>query len=480
MPLLIAWSKQWWPAVLAGIFFLGAVAYGFPDSPAPWFDQGINLGIAKTYALDGVYSLGLGAGKVVENRPLMISTNYPLLAWITLGFKLFGVGLAQAQLVMLAFLVVFLFVSFLLARRLFGGQSAFLAIGLTVTFLPFYGNGLSGGLGEVPGLAYLFLALLFFDRRESPVTALAGIFFGLAITTKIFYLLLLLPVLLVEIIFAWRERVVPWKRWFWLSVGIVLPLIIWVRTLLPGGFSSTGLQEALAYYRNPYRLVESTFLKNIFSFATESTLAHFAFLGAIVYGGFFTQKRWRTVQRAELILLLFVPLNLIYFLKGPGWFRYLFPAHLVLLVMSPGMLSALIERWRPKQIAGWLVIGVLGILIAAQTIHFFRHRSDKLYYNPAPRAQAAELSAEIPATADLYLVDHPELWFLLPGTGARQFIHMNPYTAFGDDFFTLGNYPRYVVVDRPEQAFKEADYAIFSRRYAPYKNFGLYTVFLLR
>ena len=70
------------------IFFLGVLVYGFPNSPSPWFDEGINLGIARSWVEHGVYSMQVGPNEFAQERYLLITTNYPLL---------FFIGVAQAD-----------------------------------------------------------------------------------------------------------------------------------------------------------------------------------------------------------------------------------------------------------------------------------------------------------------------------------------------------------------------------------------------
>ena len=174
------------------LFFISVVFFGFPDSPAPWFDEGVNLGIAKTFVQNGIYSLRLGPNNYVVERTMMISTNYPVLFPIIIMFYIFGIGLAQAKIAMFLFLILFLFVAYRFVYKISQNKNiAMYSIALAVTFLPFYGNGLSGGLGEVPGLLYFLGALLLLDTHKLWKIFFGGIFLGLAVSTKVVYLVLL-------------------------------------------------------------------------------------------------------------------------------------------------------------------------------------------------------------------------------------------------------------------------------------------------
>ena len=142
--------------------FVYMVFYGFPDSPAPWFDEGINLGIAKSLVTRGVFSLEIAPNEFIKERSLLITTNYPLLLWIAFSFKIFGIGLWQAKVVMFIFLFIFAYLFYSLCAKYYGARNSLMSLALLVTFLPLYGNGKSA-LGEIPGLTYFLGGLLFLE-----------------------------------------------------------------------------------------------------------------------------------------------------------------------------------------------------------------------------------------------------------------------------------------------------------------------------
>ncbi len=459
------------------LIFLITVLWGFPDSPSPWFDNGINLGIAKTFIQNGVYSLRLAPGQYVANRPLMISTNYPLLGWIILAFKLFGIGLAQAQIVMMLFASAFLVTAFLLLRKWYTAVAAGFGIALVVTFASFYGNGLSGGLGEIPGLLYFLLALLLLEKQKNSRIFFAGVCFGLAASTKVVYLMLVGGSLgLTELTLAIRYRTFPWKRWLLLILGAVGPLLVWLRTLLPAGFTSASIHQALAYYANPYA-AQNTLLPNLMRFASEVTPIHFAILAIVFYLFFIFETRRRPLREGEIIIALFVILNWFFYLRTVGWYRYFFPAHITVLLLFPAAIDSLLQRvsWpRIKQYGSLLLISVL---LLPQTVHLFFQRTDRIYYNPAPRQLAEHLDATWPAHTSVLVVDHPELWFLLSNKTVHQYLQMNPYVAFGEDIFATKNFPEFIISGEPkDNPYLAAHLAEFNKRYTRQSTFDAYVI----
>ncbi len=430
------------------VFFLSSALYGFPDSPSPWFDPGINLGIARTYAEDGIFTLRLSPGEYVQNRPLMTTTNYPLFLPLSISFKLFGVGLAQAKLVMFLFLLAFLILAFVLVKKWYGIRSALFGVALVVTFLPLYGNGMSGGLGEVPGLFYLLLGLLFLEKEKNWQIFFCGLFFGLCGATKVFYLVILGALGASELYKAVKEKNFPIKRWILLALGIAIPLIIWMRTLLPDGLSLLGAKQALEYYRNPYS-VGSTIFSNIIKFFTETTLIHFLIL-AVAFLSFFAIHLWkRKLYQGEILLFIFFILNILFFLRTPGWFRYLFPAHIILLLFFPVAISTIVKfvpLFREKK---YITPTIIIFFIAVQSVHLIGQRNNTLYHNSAPRLFVRDIEQTLEGESDIFVIDKPEIWFLLKSKTTRQYINVNPYIQLGEDIFDSGNLPGYIVSGEP-------------------------------
>ncbi len=432
------------------VLFFGVIFSGFPDRPGPWFDEGVNLGIAKTYAEDGVFSLRLAPEQYVQERGLMISTNYPVLAPLSLFFYIFGVGLAQAKLVMILFLIGFLIVGYCFVRSRSNHLIASFSIFLVVTFLPLYGNGLGGGLGEVPGLFFLLLGLLLFEKNKSWHIFLAGLSFGLCASTKVFYLVVLAALGVAEIWWAIKERRFLWKRWLLLGFGILLPLILWLRTLLPN-WSIEGIMHTVSYYHNPYNITLYPFV-NFIKFFTESTPIHFTLCFFALLCALYFRAHAHRLRRADIIIITFVLLTIVWFLRTPGWYRYFFPAHLIVLLLLPNNLFEIGTSFVRRRFA---IYGVSFLVILLGVVHIFHmlHEYDtRLYYNPEPRLFAESLTKELGNSADIFVIDQPEFWFLLRDRNAGQYMQMNPYIAFGRPIFeNTRALPTYIVSGDPER-----------------------------
>ena len=429
-------------------FFLFSVFYGFPDSPSPWFDNGVNLGLARTYAEDGVYSLRLAPGDYIRERALFISTNYPLVGWIILSFKILGVGLWQAQIVMILFLILYLIAAALLVTRWYGRGFAAGTLALIVTFLPFYGNGLSGGLGEVPGLVYLLFGLLLYEKEKRWPLFFCGFLLGLAATTKVIYVLLLAGIAAAEIWRAVQEKKLLWRRWFVLVIGLTLSVMVWLATVTPRPFTFDAVKQTLAYYANPYDAA-GVVSENLRRFVTESTPLHFVLLLISFLISLFIRFKKKILHPGEIVLSAFILLNIIFYLRTVGWYRYLFPAHLLLLTLTAPAIFFLAKEFFALARARHMAATVVILLALVQGVHAVRHRNEGLYYNSIPRLFAQTLNTTLPQEASIMVVDKPELWFLLPRAAVTQRMKMNPRVSFGEDIFATGNLPDYIVSGEP-------------------------------
>lgn len=424
-------------------FFVILLFYGFPDSPSPWFDEGINLGIAKSFAEKGVYNMAVGPNQYVNEKQLMITTNYPLLLPVSLAFKLLGIGLWQARIVMILYLLIFGFLVYRLAKKYYGEKSALMSLSLLVVFLPLYGNGKSV-LGEIPGLVFILSGLFFLDKEKKWQVILTGLFLGLGVATKPLYLLFVLSLLASEIWLALKQKKINWTRWSLLSSGGFLPLFFWLLTIIPNVLDLRSVYNFFVYYRNPYSLDSGLAIsKNLIKFFSESTPIHLLLL----FVTFVTSKIFdRRFRQMEIVLLVFIMLDLYFYIKTAGWYRYFFPAHVLLFILFPNALTVIAGKIKNRYIKNYGVIVIICFLFLAQLINLLLNINSKLYYNPQPRRMGEIINKLIPADKDILVVHNPALAFFIKSDRVWQYLAINPYLTSGRQWFVDGSYPDYLVI----------------------------------
>jgi len=189
------------------------------------FDEGWDLQAARNLALHGVYaSQGTMWGGVNKIFDPYVSTGPSVLFPIALVFKLFGVGVIQARLVIMAFYVavmvlvawyVYMHTKSLLA--IIAAASILLILALPITFR-------LDVLGEFPAIAFALASFIAWEKRRY---GLAGMFGGLTVLAKAIMLFLPLAgslILFIQVCRHWRQirtALPPFIRW---CIGVAIPL----------------------------------------------------------------------------------------------------------------------------------------------------------------------------------------------------------------------------------------------------------------
>lgn len=362
-----------WLLILVGVVAFLAFT-NLPYAPRTWFDEGSHLHVPKTIVQHGVYADISSEGYRYYGPTVGVGPTVMLP--IALMFKLFGVGLLQGRLVIVAYLLIALLACYLIARRLHGTVVGMLALTLLLGSRTLrYEGVIEYGrqvLGEVPGLAYLLLGLLAWilavqheqhlrergglGRDLVPVSRsnwlilLAGMGFGLALVTKNQFVLIVPPALLMVGLLDWLYyRVCSWRL-------RIVPLVIacgcfglW--TLAQLQFLGPG-----SFWQNMQQTRQAAG-GAIFVFDMRATLrAGYYVLRPDLYGGLLLPALgyaiWRVRQRnarglAEMLVVALIGIWLVWFVGASlGWPRYAFPAVALSALTIARMLVDLIERLR--------------------------------------------------------------------------------------------------------------------------------------
>jgi 4-amino-4-deoxy-L-arabinose transferase-like glycosyltransferase len=391
-------------------------------SPATWYDEGINSGVAKSFASDGVFSLKVAPNEFVENRQFLITTNYPVLLPVALSLKIFGVNFFAARLPMALYILLFSFVVYLFVKKKYGFKPALLSLALLAVFLPFYGNGKSV-LGEVPGLLFLLCALFFVNSKNLYKLFLSGLFFGLSVATKPFFILVLGALFLGEIYNIFKSGLRKPVEYAILVLGIFIPMFFWVWTINPS-LSVNKLGSTFSYYSNSYAddtNISELMFSNIKRFVSETTPIHFFVMLVVSFLMIFRDTRKKEAITSEIVLLSFIFLNFLWYLKTPGWYRYFFPAHILLFLFFPISLMRVFSRR--------FAILVVVLFICAQSYMLVSKRNEPLYFSTEVQDTANYIEKEIPVDSSLLVVNGPSVSFLMDSEHS-QYVRINPELIF--------------------------------------------------
>ncbi len=375
-------------------------------APPTWFDEGSHLHVPKTLVRYGVYADISSEGFRYFGPTIGVGPTVMLP--VAAAFKLAGVGLLQARLVIVAYLALALAALYLLARRLHGwpvaALAALLALAsrtLNVEGMPEYGRQV---LGEVPGVAFLLLGLLAYAaavlrpaaaRRSS---LLAGLAFGLALVTKNQFALIVPPALALLALLDWAYyRAGGW--WVRLAPPAVAVACFgaWTLAMLTF-FGPDGFAANLAKTRQAAGGA-------IFVFDLEASARAVRYL-VQVYGGLLLpglayglwRARARTPQAlAALAPALMAALWIAWFVTSLGWPRYAFPAVVLGAIPVAGMAADLFRRLRPRRpLLAWLGAAYLAVAILAPLALTAR---TALSPSDAAQRMAAYLDRNVPLDA---------------------------------------------------------------------------------
>jgi 4-amino-4-deoxy-L-arabinose transferase-like glycosyltransferase len=385
-------------------------AYNQPYYPTAWLDEGFALQGAMNLAKYGQYAMRSVEGFRVFDQPL-IANGPGVVLPISAAFKLFGIGLLQARLVMVIFFVITSYVYFRLARRLNGILAACISLFLLLA-LPEEGFILYGrhALGMIPSLLYFLIGYFFWlnalQHNRLTDAAGAGLFFGLAMITKGQYLLLI-PMFFVVLLIDWiYDKFSLLKRTLIVFLAMAIVLAFWygvqLMVLKPEGFlqSLEAIQSSSKVTISAFRI--SRIPGNI-GYLTRSGILLVVIPGWLYVGWLCLQRDVYCVQ--QLLLLVFVPFWLAWFaFVSVGFYRYSLDPYIIGALFTGRFIADVYYSLRSKtsplprfnRLWFWLVIPV-SCLIILFGVWVFKGQIQRIVAEPsiAPQKFAAYLEETI-------------------------------------------------------------------------------------
>lgn len=364
-------SREHYPVLVAAILLAVTIysSLNLVTTPRLWVDEALTIEMSRNVATQGVLDIQTAPGAFSGTPQYLQSTGYTVTYPLALVFSVFGVGAVQARVYMLVWLLLALLVTYLVIRPLFGTFSALGSILLLSSFATFYADGRTV-TGEVPGFLFLMAGMYFFLVRPTPLVA--GLLWGLAIVTKPSIYLLLIPAVTLAVFFqkhkGWAEKV---RTLLQTGLGALAPVAVWFLVSMPDMWSGSSWTNLAAFYRNPYGAGDSpSLLQNLTAVIHSTTILYF--------GGWLTliaiARRYLQDKRHLFfytLAMLYSAIAFIYYLRSPGWLRYIFAGELLILVLLPHTLGVLTDthrRFWPKRLWGKEVVLALAFLVVVQIV----------------------------------------------------------------------------------------------------------------
>lgn len=455
---------------VVGFVLVGFLAaYQLLESPPTWLDEGIIIQTALNTSLYGPHAqLQAAPGRLVSAG--YVSTSYPATYPVALSFTLFGIGLLQARLVMVLFILALALAAYLFTSKEMAPWLSLAGLFLLASFAPLYGNG-KNMLGEIPGLLYLVLFLFWVKKIETKQAnvldfAVAGALLGLAVVTKPIFLLLLPPV---GIVFLCSFEWFTVKKVLAALVGFAVPVWVWLTVQ----FNGESVGQMLAIYANPHsNSLGASVLHNALGFVT-TVQPLYALLLLLTWLLSVAVRIWRKqpVSRAEYIAAGFALLVYSAYLRGAEYYRYFFLGEVLALLYLPKALEVL----RPKKIPQALLAGFLVCLVAFQIYQCFGSSWVAEHY-ASRRTEALSTLRAIDPSQSVFVYQAPEAVVFLPTHNYYQYLNILHVAIVGEDNVAALAKGAFDFVVIPQQYEGEVDLS----HYSLVKNFDSYALFTKR
>jgi 4-amino-4-deoxy-L-arabinose transferase-like glycosyltransferase len=457
----------------------GAGLFHLTESPAYTPDEGWATQIASNIARVGIDGTQFVPGSYEHVSTVAI--GYPLLYVLAAWFKLFGVGIFQARLMMLVYMLAYAVAAYIVARRLFGRNAALASLALLAVFPPFYAIGKSV-YGETSVLFFLMLSLLCLGPalhstvRKNFWLILAGVSAGVCASAKPMAFVLG-PILIVAAVIAYRRKLVSWGGMGIVAISAVIPVAIWafLNFHYPGSFASTS-----GYYSNPAAITDTTatLWHNLrFLFTTSGALYCLAFVATWIAGLAIRLKRHTIITVEEWVAFMFAGVTLVSFLFHYSDSRYLLPVQLLAMSAFPFSVRTILgtmPKWSDstKLMITRAIIAVL-ILIGAYQLAFSSYVAQS-YASTLSRDMTAYFKA-VPPTKVVFFYNAMNAVPLFSGTNFYQRIVMFEKWQNGAAFAPLikAKVPDMIVVT----SFSAADEKVPLTGYELTREFGKMRVF---
>ncbi len=350
-------------AVLAALGILGLSLVNLTAFPRPWFDEGSHLHVPKSIVMFGRYADYSSEGFRYYGPSIGIGPTVMLP--VAAAFRLFGIGLIQARLVMIAYLLVAIAAMFGLARAIGGARMAWLAgailVGSQAINLLEWGRQM---VGEVPALAFLALGWLAWLKAEQATRArtlvLAGVSFGLAAVTKSQTALILIPTLFV----TWLANLIFYRRLP--QRYFLIPLIITVACfgawqVIALAFLGPGtLAENLDLLRQFSSGAAFVFSPKLIAQSAKNLLGFDVFAGwlapILVYGLTISLRRSADGQRWGNLMIFVMGGLAWYVFASISWLRYAFAPLAMAALVAARLIDDLLVRFDPRPRAWWAAL----------------------------------------------------------------------------------------------------------------------------
>ena len=382
--------------------------------PSAWLDDSLFMLVAQSVVRGEGYSLPIMWEQ--WNFPFVLAVGPTAILPSALSMYFFGESITIARIPAALYLLATIWAVFIFAKRRAGLANAQMAVLLLITLSAFINNG-KPVLGEVPGIFFLMIGILLLNKMDTTKRAVvAGAILGVAVVTKLTLGIIFPALAIAVVISALQKEKATTYRLITASIVAIIIFLLWqcvetysrpggVQELLFYGFADGGSLLFQLFYKDPRQLLRFQFL----------------YFDAIAILGFIGMYKTRhTLQNGTLpFVTALIILFCLYFLNGPGWYRHLITAHVLLIPFVPvGTWTLLGKR-----------LGTLGLIVFITAQGWWQ----LTYQGSVRSSEAAEATIAVRALPDEKIViEQPEVYFRLPDSDKYNFVSLEFFRDYLD------------------------------------------------
>lgn len=365
--------------LVAVLIFINIFSFStLTTKPALWFDEGINIELARNFSEFGKLDLVVEPSTFSGWGANIGSTGYAITLPLALFFKIFGFGFAQARIYMLIWMNIFILLLFYFVKKQWNTNVAVITTLLVTTFPAFYALGRTV-MGEIPGFVFLLLTLIWYLHKRN--LFVSGIFLGLAVISKPSVYVFFIPAFVILFLLNKKEF---FKKTLKLGFGAFIPFLVWILIYLPAVSSGSTWKDLKEHFINPYSeegmTVWGNITNNLALFFYSPTLIYFSVFTLIIVLALCLNKDFYKKNRNLFLLSgIYGLFALFYFLKSFGYYRYLIAVQFLIFIFLAPTGICLSRYFSNRKHRRPAVVIFFGVLVLFQGIYLLA--GAKLFYS---------------------------------------------------------------------------------------------------
>ena len=478
--------------VLLALILISLALYSattLTTKPRLFFDEGLFIEQAHNFALYGVLDIAVAPGEYSGIPHVANSSGISATLPLSALFKVFGFSLELARTYALVWMAFFIVAAYVFVRRYFGSIAGFGSLALIATFAPFHANGRMA-MGDILGMTYLLISLLLLRTH----VFLAGVFLGLCLVARpSVYAFAVLAVVAHQLYLYGKGALRPLIL---LAAGTAISVIFGLIVYLPGPLTTSWWHSTLLFLKEPTFGVGTSqiesIVNNLAAFVHETTLIYLLLLIATIAIAWWI--RGRTVWDRGIVLFAssYGLLGFLYFLRSPGWFKYLLPLQLILFLFLPAALTVIAERLQRfaplpfSRLRTATVATIIVVLLAGMQLVQLMYFSD-IYHGTDAQNVASHLKERMSEDDTFAFIHASPVAMFFPVEQKYSFFVVNEDLAVGKNplDFSIRDLPTYIVMPREgltefSAAFDEAHMQYLREEYSLEITYGRFNVYHVR